>query len=264
MKKLCLCLLFCVSLTLPMLSYADSSASMVDTHEIEIGVEASHIKYVENNLMDEQGVMYSIAASYAYHDGLMLKVDGRIAAGRVDYTSNRTGSLKNIFDNMAEMRGVAGYDFGLYDWFMVTPYAGIGYRYLQDDGSGKHTTTGHAAYNRESEYFYLPMGVELRYQLSETWFLGGHLEYDLFLQGKQASHVLGNVWPAVHNKQSSGYGYRGSVKLRHCFGSFGVSVEPFMRCWSIDSSELTYYYGALFVEPKNTSKEYGVRISIDF
>ena len=103
-------------------------------HTWEIGPEISHITYEEPDVMEEKGFMYGIAASYAYHNNLMLKAEGRFSFGDVDYTNS--GTMDNIDDYMWEFRGLAGYDFPVLKATIITPYIGFGYRYLNDDSSG--------------------------------------------------------------------------------------------------------------------------------
>ena len=103
----------------------------------EVGTEASYILYDEPNVMEEEGIMYGIDASYIYHkgiSGIMLRGDGRFSYGQVDYSNS--GTIDNIDDYIVETRGLVGYDFLYSEATIITPYTGFGYRYLNDDTSG--------------------------------------------------------------------------------------------------------------------------------
>ena len=61
----------------------------------------------------------------------MLRAEGRGAWGKVDYKNS--GTLDNINDYAVELRGLGGYGFPVFSITVLTPYVGIGYRYLNDD-----------------------------------------------------------------------------------------------------------------------------------
>jgi len=80
--------------------------------------------------------------------------------------------MNNIDDYILEFRGLAGYDFPVSKASFLTPYAGIGYRYLNDDSSGKVASTGALGYERESNYIYSPIGVKFIADLKKGWSMG--------------------------------------------------------------------------------------------
>ncbi|MBZ0165495.1 MAG: hypothetical protein K8I00_01720, partial [Candidatus Omnitrophica bacterium] len=146
-----------------------------------------------------------------------------------------------------------------------------GYRYLNDDSAGKRTTTGAAGYERESNYLYLPLGIGYTLPLEEGWTVAAKVEYDVFLTGEQKSH-LGDAITGlntVKNDQDSGWGVRGSVKISRETERFDFFVEPYIRYWEADDSEISAitYSGVLVgfgLEPENNSLETGARIGISF
>jgi len=246
-----------------------SLAGELQKHTFEIGPEVSYIEYKEPDVMREKGVMYGIAGSYAYHRNFMLKVDGRFSYGQVDYKNS--GTIENIDDYILEVRAVGGYEFPIFEASTLTPYAGIGHRYLNDDSSGKISSTGAYGYERESNYIYIPIGVEVITPLKNNWSFGAMLEYDVFLWGKQISH-LSDVDPGYNdpeNRQDKGYGLRGSVELQKKVKKVAFAIEPFIRYWNIkksDNADITYYgtYVGYGYEPKNNSTEIGVKLSAKF
>ncbi|MDD5729817.1 MAG: hypothetical protein PHN57_01620 [Candidatus Omnitrophica bacterium] len=250
----------------------------------EIGTELAYFNYKEPNIMKNTGLLYGITGSYARRDKLVLKAEGRFDFGQLDYKSVNTGTAKNEDTFLLEGRGLLGYDFScagynsLFEGLTLTPFTGIGYRYLNNDSSGKITTTGHAGYDRESNYVYSPLGIEVLLPLGKkavdqtgSWALGASAEYDHFWWGRQISH-LSDVDPNfsdVKNTQKKGYGLRGSVSLRRTGGKFNFIIEPFIRYWSIkQSNQSNIFFGGTIWgfgwEPKNNSTEAGCRFALEF
>jgi Outer membrane protein beta-barrel domain len=252
------------------LSTGTASAFTYGIHTWEVGAEVSQITYKEPDInMKEDGIMYGIVGSYSYHKNYMMKVEGKFSYGQVDYSS-RSGELNNIDDYMLEFRLLAGYDFPVGDMFVLTTFVGLGYRYLNDDSSGKITSLGYSGYDRESNYLYSPIGLTAVAGLKDRWTVGLTGEYDLFWWGKQKSH-LGDArpgFPTVENDQTGGYGLRGSIIIQKQLDTVMINVEPFIRYWNINRSESEYfsYRGALYevYEPKNESTEIGCKISLLF
>ncbi|PJA79867.1 MAG: hypothetical protein CO148_05730 [Nitrospirae bacterium CG_4_9_14_3_um_filter_41_27] len=115
-------------------------AGELQKHALELGPEISYIEYKEPGVMKENGWMYGIVGSYTYHDKLLLKAEGRLSYGWVDYSNS--GTMDDIDDYIWELRGLGGYDFSVLKASILTPYIGIGYRYLNDDMSGRVSSTG--------------------------------------------------------------------------------------------------------------------------
>ena len=241
-------------------------------HTLELGTETSYIKYEEPGIMKEEGSMYGIVGSYTYRGPVfilnkaMLKAEGKTAWGRLDYTSPISGTMKDIPDWLLELRGLAGYDFEIKDSFPViwtiTPYLGIGYRYLNDDSSGKYSSLGALGYERESNYIYSPVGLEITTNLKNNWLIGATAEYDIFWQGIQKSHFDWAGFPelVLESEQHQGYGLRGSVKVQKKGQKMDLIVEPYIRYWNIKQSEVSL----IGYEPKNNSTEIGLKLAVKF
>ena len=165
----------------------------------------------------------------------------------------------------------AGYDILLNDGQWLTPFFGVGYRYLNNDSSGKTTSTGAVGYDRESNYVYSPIGLEFSAKLNDGWRIGMSAEYDLFWNGIQKTHYE-DVSPGLNtisNNQNQGYGIQGSVKFQKIGERFDVAIEPYVRWWSIKDSNLVgITHGGTIVgfgyEPKNETLEAGGKIAIRF
>jgi len=237
-------------------------------HSVDLGTEISYIKYKEPSVMEEKGMMYGIVGSYTYHNKLMLKADGRFSYGQVDYKNS--GTLDNIDDYTLEFRGLGGYDFSVFTASTLTPYIGIGYRYLNDDLKGT-TSTGALGYERESNYLYSPIGIEIITPLENDWSVGATLEYDYFWKGIQKSHLSDAIAGLndIENDQDDGYGLRGSIKFQKKGEKLDFLIEPFIRYWNIKKSKETVitYSGTIIgygYEPKNNSTEFGIKFAAKF
>lgn len=250
----------------------------------EVGLEAYSYEYEEPSIMENEGVFTGLAASYTYlTHSQMYKFEGRFAGSRVDYSSPNSGKIENIDDIVFEARGLIGYDLineamgARSDTLSLIPYIGLGFRYLNDDSSGKISSTGAYGYERESRYFYSPVGIELtkyfvsEYSMGAFWSIGFTGEYDIFWAGRQNSYLrkVDPNYGDLHNKQDSGYGWRASVRV--CMHTSGVDlvIEPFYRYWNIDRSDdanLTYagFIWGYGYEPKNSTDEIGCKVAVKF
>ncbi|RKY29127.1 MAG: hypothetical protein DRP74_09265 [Candidatus Omnitrophota bacterium] len=248
-------------------------------HALEIGSEVYQFKYDEPRVMGEEGLMSGFYCSYTYHGWLypsapeltssLARIEARFASGEVDYENS--GILNDIDDYTIEVRGLLGYDFEVSIASFLTPYVGVGYRYLNDDMGGLVTSTGAYGYERESNYVYSPIGIEYLVRMGRDWSFGINAEGDVFWWGEQVSHLsdVSSVYNDLENKQNKGYGLRGSVKLEKNSETFDFIIEPFIRYWNIKKSEeevitvvgLLWGYGW---EPKNNTTEFGCRIALRF
>lgn len=240
-------------------------------HHLAVGTEISYFKYEEPGYMKDTGIMYGIVGSYAYHNKLMTKLEGKFAYGLVDYDGEyQDGTplkISGISDYLLELRWLLGYDFVVARSITITPDFGVGYRYLQDNMQDRSS----AGYQRESNYIYIPIGVETVAHLGRGWSLGLNVEYDLFLWGRQISYLsdFNPNYGEIENEQMKGYGVRGSISIAKKWEKIGLTIEPFIRYWNIKESRqgnITYDgvivgYG---IEPNNDSTEIGGKLAVTF
>lgn len=253
-------------------------------HEFEVGSEISHITYKEPGLMKTKGLMRGINFAYAFHGSIppdvkngMLKMEGRYSWGKVNYDGSLSDgetvipfSVDDIPDYIFEIRGLFGNDFSVSETISFTPYLGIGYRYLNDNGHKK----SEYGYERESRYIYIPIGIEFIRRFERGWSLAVNAEGDAFAWGRQKSHLSDFYagYGDITNSQHKGYGLRGSFRIQKKGQIIGLTIEPFIRYWSIEDSELvpiTDYgvpdpKGRCWVEPENNSTEFGCKLVLLF
>jgi hypothetical protein len=148
------------------------------------------------------------------------------------------------------------------------PYAGLGYRYLDNDIPGT-VIEGNVyvpGYGRKSNYLYSPLGFQVARSFAKGWSVTAKAEYDLFWMGRQYSYMS----PTITNHQTTGYGVRGSIAFRYKGKTRDFIVEPFITYWNIgganpvilgtDDPQLI----AVLTEPKNTTTEVGCKFSFSF
>lgn len=231
----------------------------------DIGVSLSSYRYQEPGIMSNQGNKLGLDMRFTkvLQEGAYLRGDLRYAFGSVDYSGS--GSASGQQDWYVEGRGLVGKDWVVND-SVLSPYTGLGYRYLFNDARG-FTSTGAAGYRRESNYLYLPIGIVHRIALQEQSRLVTEFEYDHLLKGKQVSRLsdAGFGLSDATNNQSSGYGLRLSFK----YEQDKWAVGPYAYYWSIARSDaaLVYRNGVLYgfgAEPKNNTVEFGLQASQHF
>lgn len=248
------------------------------THTITLSPEAGYYDFKET-AMEENGFLYGLSGSYTYRgeswveqfSKVMLKVDGRIIFGRVDFNGylydDRYYEIQDVKNFISEFRGLVGYDFSIFSDTTITPFAGIGYRYLKDQ-----LQKVNAGYRRVSEYLYTPLGFETNTPLAKGWSAGVKAEYDFFWSGKQTTYLsdLDPLFGDVDNDQDSGYGFKISIQIRKEMSDKNYIFEPYVDYWSIDSSEVkpVFHTGVQAAksqqEFENTSIIVGMKVGVEF
>ncbi len=243
---------------------SDPTLNLRNLTGIEIGGQFSHYNYQERKV-DVQNNGYKFGAQAlltgSVKEGWFVKGDLRFAAGEVKYEG--TGTAYDS-DYLFELRALGGKDL-LFGRFAVAPYTGIGYRNLINDSRGT-TSWGASGYRRDSQYLYIPFGVQPRMRLNNGAHLALSLEYDYLLHGWQQSKLsdADEGYPDILNHQNDGYGLRGELMYLMNKWSFG----PFFNYWNIDTSKTKCAIGpawdeehsGCWYEPNNQTLEWGVQI----
>ncbi len=240
----------------------------------DVGAEVYYFNYTEKDVMEETGPMYGASGEFNWKvfDQYALRLQGRGALGQVDYSSDSSGSVDGINDYTFEVRALAGYNATIGKDIGLQPYLGFGYRFLRDELGGKQSTTGAAGYDRESQYFYFPFGIDVAKNLNNNWDVKFNVEFDLLLKGKQTSELGDAIagLDTLENDQDKGWGLRGSVRFAKKMEGCDVIVEPFVRYWDIgqsDTQNVTFSgtpIGVVGYEPANTTIELGAKLGLKF
>ena len=229
----------------------------------EIGGQLSDYRYEEPGPgVKIWGPRVGVTGAYTYTGAShwFLKVDGRYSYGSLKYEGS--GTKDSVPDSILETRGVFGKDFLPRSGLSLSPFAGLGYRYLYNDLRGT-SSTGAAGYQRYSNYLYAPLGLTARINVNGQWVIAPTIEYDYFIRGRQKTQLTdtGLGYSDATNTQNKGYGYRLSVMAEKGSWAFG----PWMNYWSIEDSDIVPVgFGFVGREPKNETREYGLEVKYRF
>lgn len=244
------------------LAHAEGANPLATRGGFEIGGQISDYKYDEPNFAKLTGYKLGVAGAYAktYANGAFARGEVRYAYGEVDYEGS--GTHYGEPDASVEVRLVGGMDFFPEEGVAVTPYAGLGYRYLFNDGRGE-TSTGAIGYRRYSQYLYIPLGLTMRFQTDSGWVVAPTVEYDYFLRGRQRSMLSDTAigFNDATNRQKKGRGARASLMFENGNFAFG----PWIHEWKIEDSDVVPIglgFGAM--EPANETVEAGVELKYRF
>jgi len=231
----------------------------------EIGAQAAHYQYLEPDFAKLGGNRAGIVAvgTAVSAAGVFSRFDFRGSYGRLKYEGS--GTNDRVPDWILEARVVAGLDW-VGRSVSLSPYLGVGYRYLYNDLRG-YTSTGAAGYRRESNYIYAPVGLTARFHLGDRWILAPTFEAEIFTRGRQASKLsdTGLGYIDVTNEQKGGRGHRASLMLERDHWAIGT----WTHYWHIEDSDVQFAgvvggtpRGGL--EPENYTREYGLELRYRF
>jgi hypothetical protein len=269
MKKISALALCFMLVWVASVSAQTQTSPLLEEKAFEAGLDVSYLTYNEPNVKTK-GMMYGLTGSYTYHNNVMLKAELRAAYGGVEWNGTTLSGTRvtasNSLNLLGELRGLGGYDFPVLASSVLTPYLGIGLRYLNNDVLPK-------PYERESYYIYSPLGVAFVTALGKGWFLGETAEYDYFWWGYQTSHpmdALPGLTGDIVVHQKNGYGLRGSVALEKKYGQVAFKVGPYVNYWKVErlNPQTLPYAGSptgfVWQEPGNNSIEAGIRLIVKF
>jgi hypothetical protein len=240
----------------------------------EIGVTISNYNYRESNdSVNLSGILYGLEyeRTQAFDDFFVM---GNFVykKGSFSYISQSSGSLSNLNNYYYEARGLIGKDFS-WNSGNLSPYSGLGYRYLYDDNRGT-STTGALGYQREISYIYIPVGTIFRSFFNEA-ILETRVEYDYLIKGKVNTHLSDLVGfnsitasSDVVNNQTSGWG----VRISTAYQEKNWALTPYLNYWFIQNSDIantSKIQGGLgssagVFEPTNRTVELGLKGSYKF
>ena len=143
-----------------------------------------------------------------------------IGFGFARYTSATTGSMQR-FNYFFQGESY----FAIYNGF----YTGLGYRYFVDDSRPNSvTSTGHRAYDRISQYLYVPFGVGFTFKGHQT----AKLQFNYLVEWEQLSRLSQTGLDVdIKKRQKEGYGFDFAWATN-------AREELFLRYWSIGDSDM--------------------------
>lgn len=229
----------------------------------EVGGQLSNYRFEEPDQgVEIWGPRIGVTGAYTFAGASQwfFRIDGRYAYGAFEYEGS--GTADGLPDWILETRGVLGKDFLPRSGVSLSPFVGLGYRYLYNDLRGT-TSTGAVGYQRFSSYVYVPLGLTARFALNGSWVIAPTIEYDFFIQGEQFSQLsdTGLGYADATNTQDKGYGYRVSLMAEKGSWAFG----PWLNYWSIEESDtVPVGFGTSVFEPQNQTREYGLDVKYRF
>lgn len=241
-------------------------------HCFDGGLDVSYVSYEEKNFMKESGGLWGLYGRYTryWNDVVALRGFASYVWGDLKYEGGLQDQNGNIVQEISHdtpnkiisLRGTAGYRFSDVDVAEVsldlTPYAGLGWRYLVDD------LPGEGGYKREQTYVYFPIGLLATTEVFGDWIVECRVEFDFLIRGRNESHPQGGTL-RFSQKSGTGFGMAArflspEVDLPVVDRGAAFSLEPFLQTWTIDKSNVL----ADHLEPKNKSWMVGVRGGVDF
>ena len=227
---------------------------------VEIGGQVARYHYAEPGLIDITGNRAGVVGLFTFVNPvprLFTRIDVRESYGSLRYEGS--GTQTGIPDWITEARIVSGKDFLPGESISLSPYLGLGYRFLYNDLRG-YSSTGNVGYRRYSNYSYAPIGLTSRIRFGEQWVLAPTLEYDAFIRGRQVSKLsdAGLGIPDVNSTQNGGFGYRVSIMAETGHWAFG----PWLHYWHIRDSDIDAT--TLRLEPANWTREAGFEVRYRF
>jgi hypothetical protein len=239
------------------------SSSLETKSGFAIGGQLFDYKYEEPTVMNTKGTKMGVFVDLTSRTGnsWYWTLGGRYARGDVTYTGS--GTKKDNPDSLWELRFIWGRDLKVWK-HALSPYAGVGYRTLYNDLRGV-SSTGAVGYRRDSQYFYVPLGLTYRIPLGPIYRLSFNGEYDYFIEGRQKSYLMtdtGLWFDDPVNKQRKGHGTKFNIWFEKSNWAYGA----FVNHWDIGQSQINYYLGgASYVyEPANNTKEVGFQFKYQF
>jgi hypothetical protein len=231
---------------------------------LEIGAQVAKYHYEEPNFALLKGNRGGAVGAYTFTspNRVYSRIDLRASYGKLKYESRGTGTASDIPDWIVEARALIGRDYLRGESIALSPYIGLGYRYLYNDSRG-YSSTGAVGYQRYSNYVYVPLGLTTRFRTGERWVVAPTVEYDAFLGGRQYSRLTdtGIGYSDASNRQHDGRGYRAYLMVENRHWAFG----PWLHYWNIKDSDIVPIgLGKAAMEPANWTREYGVELRYRF
>lgn len=237
-----------------------AAADLLTAPHWEIAPEICVFQYEEPGMMRDKGILYGLAGAYAHsRDNRLFRIEGEFAFGTVDYegtlldyegspVAGVSYTMEGNQDYLLNLRLLRGRQWETESWDNRF-HIGLGYRGLNDD-----STQDPAGYHRQSNYFYLPVGLKMYHDLADRWQIGLGGEFDLLLLGVQLTQIRDDG--TLTNLQWPGLGARASVELRRRTPSVDLAIAPFVQYWWVDDSTASHGW----YEPHNQSFQYGLNL----
>ncbi|AGH95321.1 hypothetical protein [Pseudobdellovibrio exovorus] len=224
-----------------------------------LGAELRSYAYSEPSLVEHSGLMYGVWAEWYWSSALGNgKLYGNFLYGLLDYKGQLCNQLNNCVPYEAKTKDMIAkvatrFEFEVQKTFRF--FAGLGFRYLYDMGEGV------GFYQRTGQWVFIPVGAELDFN-SDIGKFSAELEYDQIIYGKIRSN-LSDVGGGYEDLEMDQTGYGIVVGLSYRWNP-DWKLGGFYERWDLNRSNSVSTNGQTFVEPKNHSDSFGLRVGYLF
>ena len=183
--------------------------------------------------MTDTGLLYGAAVAYTrYRQVGYFRLEGRFSTGEMEYDGSLLNGTPYRHEGdrycLADVRMLWGR--GRRVGTPESPFSiGLGYRYLRDIPADP------AAYLRQSNYLYLPVGMERYYRMGDShWGIGWGGEIDILLFGLKSLQRQGGFYHKPANTRTRNTWLRGTAAQESIFGPGHSTIRPALVGESID------------------------------
>ena len=267
---------------------ANSAVANDFKHDFSIGLDTMRYKYEEQTndnpkFMALRSNQFGVNGAYTmtYKDWLFIQPEAKVNYGFSRYSNRWSPQYQAASEPtlLFESRLLGGVHFHLGDSLTLSPYTGVGFRFRSEDRSliQSEGNSNIMKPKRVNQSWYVPLGLKGKYTFADTWFVTGSAEYDFYLSGKHY-HYSPNIAPSpVLLKQKTGWGVKAEFLIGKQFEKVTISFGPYINYWKVNKSTLarcedseradrgylTRWPNEYF-EPKNTTKEVGLKLNFTF
>lgn len=240
------------------------SADVVESAKPKTSVYAGLTSYQEaykefeagNKLMQEVAPMNGVVLGVVkeLQSGGVVRAELTAALGEAKYTGSYWGGqygdlvITGLSRRMVSVLGE--YSHAVPQGYGVVACVGLGYRHLMD-----HLEEGPGGYTRANNRLFVTAGLAREFKLNDKWALTPRAVYKHILYSAQYSALRGGV-----TVEQQGRGAEYALDLTYRAGSRVLTVSPFVRAWNVKASNVV---SGLY-EPKNTTSEVGLTLSVSF
>jgi hypothetical protein len=272
MKSLIITLFFLIASSNLKAQSGDVDSFNVPEKNLKIGAELVSYRYAEPGLISHSGFLYGVYGEGFWNPSVNVK--GILAIDLIVGVLNYDGALCEVKTNVCTdykaktndliFRMTHRFEYSVSERFNI--FAGPGIRYLIDKGDEP------AFYTRLGTYIFAPIGFNFSVPTADdTLFLD--LEYDLFLVGTMQSRLseVNSTYSDITHTQKEGSGHKITIGYQqNKTHANPITASLFFESWTIGASNLERLYvngqpsTTAFVEPKNFSESFGVKVAVAF
>ncbi len=254
--------------------------------DISLGIERYQETYREyengQRFMQQQGYLNGINGAINYHvtDNHAVRLEGRYARGKIDYTGGENpseekpqgspyGSVqqKGAPRRAYDIRSLYSYEKSITPTLSIVGEAGLGYRTLKDLSSRIDSSD----YDRKNKTAYAQIGIGTIINLSDRFEFAPKISYQHGIYGRQYSYFDDGT---ITLKQHNARGLEVELPINQTINQQNkISYVPYYRGLSVPISDSFQRIErdengnnalATYTEPKNQTHEIGFKLQYVF